>query len=200
MKILATINGQPIPQEPDGCVTFVGEAAVDADGSPRAYGPNNSGFDFTANAGRPGNWWGIVTDKEGLPIVQGPTDPAPGMYVSTTMLILPGYPPTNPRAYLDSETVPFMVVPGVLRRSALGVVIGCRGLITDLRSNASVEVVVGDVGPDYHLGEMSIAAARALLLDADPKHGGCDQRVFQYQFWPDQPAVIIGITYPLQRV
>jgi hypothetical protein len=46
-------------------------AAVDYDGDPYAYGPNDSGRDFTANAGHPGNWWGIKTDNgrtDGQPI------------------------------------------------------------------------------------------------------------------------------------
>ena len=35
---------------------------ADADGSPRAYCPGNKGLDFTANAGKEGHWYGVVTD------------------------------------------------------------------------------------------------------------------------------------------
>lgn len=40
---------------------------------------------LAANAGRPDNWWGIVT-RHGEPVIQGANDPAPGCYVSTTSL------------------------------------------------------------------------------------------------------------------
>src|SRR4051812_22059936 len=35
---------------------------IDADGCPRAYHPKNIGLDWLANAGEPGNWYGLVTD------------------------------------------------------------------------------------------------------------------------------------------
>jgi cold shock CspA family protein len=44
-----------------GAILYRAKFAVDADGCPRAYGPNDTGLDWTANAGYPGNWWGIVT-------------------------------------------------------------------------------------------------------------------------------------------
>jgi hypothetical protein len=188
MKILATIKGQPIHQSPDGSVTFVGEASIDADGSPRAYGPNNSGLDYTANAGKPGNWWALVTDPDGDPLVQGANDPAPGYYISTTSLTFPDFSTTDPRHYVDSEVCPFIVVPGILASRATGIVLGCRGELADLRGNAIIPVVVADLGPDSHLGEMSIAAAKILGINPDARRGGCDQRVFQYQFWPGEAA------------
>src|SRR5688572_6747027 len=71
----------------DSVIVFKAKLSVDADGSPRAYGPANSGLDNTANAGSTGNWWGVVTDngnKNGTPVLQGEDDPNPGMYISTT--------------------------------------------------------------------------------------------------------------------
>ena len=62
-----------------GAILYRAKFAVDADGSPRAYGPNDSGLDWTANAGYPGNWWGVVTDINGDPVIQGAGDPYPGM-------------------------------------------------------------------------------------------------------------------------
>ena len=62
---------------------------IDADGAPDAYGPDGKGRDAIANAGKPGNWWGVVTDTgkaDGTPVVQGATDPKPGFYVSATSL------------------------------------------------------------------------------------------------------------------
>ena len=42
---------------------------VDADGSPHAYHPDGSppGLDYLANAGSPGNWWGIACNSSGDP-------------------------------------------------------------------------------------------------------------------------------------
>ena len=37
---------------------------IDADGAYRAYHPISSkGLDYLANAGKPGNWWALVTDN-----------------------------------------------------------------------------------------------------------------------------------------
>ena len=38
--------------------------AIDADGSPRAYHPDNTGLDDLKHGGYPGNWWGIATSNE----------------------------------------------------------------------------------------------------------------------------------------
>ena len=64
---------------PSGATMYRAKMYIDADGSPRAYGPNNSGLDYTANAGYPGNWWALVTDASGNPILQGAADPYPGI-------------------------------------------------------------------------------------------------------------------------
>lgn len=188
MKVLATINSKPLVQSDDGSVTFIGEACVDADGSPRAYGPYGKGLDHLENAGHAGNWWGVVTDQLGYPVLQGARDPAPGFYISTTSLQHREFPRTDPRRYVDSEKVPFFVVPGPVARAALGIVLGCRAEITHTVSGKSVAAVVADLGPASHLGEMSIAAARALGLNPDPKTGGSNNREFRYTFWPGQAA------------
>jgi hypothetical protein len=100
---------------PSGVTLYRAKMYIDADGSPRAYGPNNSGLDWTANAGSTGNWWGIVTDSNGDPILQNSSDPYPGMYVSTTSLVNSAYGTTNPLHYTNSETVPFIVLPSSVR-------------------------------------------------------------------------------------
>jgi hypothetical protein len=47
--------------------------AIDADGAPRAYHPNDRlGLDSLAHADHRGNWWALVTDNEktnGTPVV-----------------------------------------------------------------------------------------------------------------------------------
>jgi hypothetical protein len=145
---------------------------VDADGSPRAYGPGCLGEDYIANAGRPGNYWGIVT-ANGVPVVQGPDDPAPGWYVSTTSLQDPGFPIHDPRRYVDSESVPGVVLPGSAYRR-WGMRLGDLVLIERPVLALSVWAIFHDVGPGDAFGEATIFSANALKINADPKHGGMD--------------------------
>lgn len=189
-RFLCTIAGQTITQNEDGSVKFIGELCIDADGSPRAYGPNGLGLDYIENAGNPGNWWGIVTDSEGYPVLQGEKDPAPGYYISTTSLQDRRYPVTDPRRYVDSEKIPFIVVPGPIVRFAHGSVLGCRAEILNKETGKRISAVVADIGPATHLGEASIAAAEALGINADPKTGGSGLKSFLYTFWPGQTTEV----------
>ena len=187
-RMLCNVNGKPIMQAEDGSIQFIAELCVDADGSPRAYGPNGQGLDYLENAGHPGNWWGIVIDSEGYPVLQGEKDPAPGHYISTTSLQNKVFPITDPRRYVDSEEVPFIVVPGPVARMATGIVLGCRAEILNQFTGARVACVVADLGPASHLGEASMAAARQLGINFDPKSGGSSAEHFRYTFWPGKAA------------
>ena len=186
MSLPTTIGGVRIVNEVSSLVWVAG-MAIDADGSPRAYHPANRGLDDLGNAGHPGNWWGIVTHDgkpTGNPVIQGPTDPAPGFYVSSTSYMHPGVDRRNPRAYLDSELIPFIVVPPKIRNGVAGVVLGCKALVTNLRTGDTCWAVVGDIGPQGKLGEGSIALANALGVKSDPRRGGTDAPVIQYRIWP----------------
>lgn len=91
---------------------FRAKMSIDADGAPKAYNKNSAiALDFLANAGRPGNWWALVTDGNGNPIVQGSGDPAPGYYISTTTLTYPNTDPNKPAHYVDASTIPYFVLP-----------------------------------------------------------------------------------------
>jgi hypothetical protein len=106
-------------------------------------------LDVLANAGRPDNWFGVVTDtgkKDGTPVVQGPQDPCPGAYVLATSLHLPGpdgarLPDSSPFKYIDSATVPFVVVPLMIIEGVEGVVLGCRAVVTNTNNGRSVEAL-----------------------------------------------------------
>src|SRR6185369_7792620 len=79
---------------------------------------------ISANAGHPGNWWALVTDNgqpSGRPVVQTDADPAPGFYISTTSLEDPNCDRKDPRRYVNSEAVNFIVLPG---RLGLGAKLG----------------------------------------------------------------------------
>lgn len=189
-KTLFHVLGDPVILHDDGRVSFTGEATINGDGSPRNYAPVGFGrpLDYLANAGSPGNWWGIATDSAGKPIIQGKDDPFPGYYVSTTALKIPGYKHGDPRREVDSEKYPAIVVPRQLVPAVGPVVLGCKARVTDTKTGKSVEGVVFDIGPKTHLGEVSIAAAKALGIPADPKKGGSSAKRFLYELWPGIPA------------
>jgi len=194
-EVLLTIGGVPvyIDSEVREHLSWAGEFTVDADGSPRCYGPKGTQpLDYLGNAGYSGNWWGIVTDTnepDGDPIVQNGNNPCPGYYVSCTAYLVPGYYFYDPRRYLDSEKVLFTVIPGNVRKACVGICKGCRAKVTDNKTGKSVECVIGDIGPSDHLGEGSMKLAEAFGLNADPKCGGsCDEKRFLYECWPGMAA------------
>lgn len=187
MKTIYSAGGHDAYEEDDGKCWFMGQLMVDADGSPRAYAPANSGLaplDYLANAGHPGNWWGIATQTDGTPFIQGPNDPYPGYYVSTTALKNKAYANGDPRREVNSEVVPFFVIPAPLVHLVAPVVLGCKGRITDTVKGTFVDCVVADLGPKAHFGEASMAAVKALGINNNPKTGGCDDYRFLYEFWP----------------
>jgi hypothetical protein len=194
--VLMTVGGSPVYINSDGSVMWVGEFTIDADGCPRAYGPEGCSpepLDYLANAGYDGNWWGIVTDNHGNPYEQEQGDlarwPYPGLYVSTTAYLVPGYSTYDCRHYVDSEKVNFAVVPGNVRMSIPPKFLGCRVVVTDRHTKKQIECACCDVGPSNHLGEGSIALAEAFGISGDPKSGGSSNRKrFHYQMWPGIPS------------
>lgn len=190
----------PLPnQDPNvNRYTFVAGMTIDADGANGhdgsrrgAYGPKGTDpLDHLANAGEPGNWWGIVTNKNtGKPIVQGIHDPAPGYYVSTTSYTHKDRLESDPARYLDSAVDMFVVLPSHWRKEIREIVLGCHCVVVDLNTKSNCNAVVADFGPKDHLGEGSIALAKYFKLDFDPKKGGTDQKRFKYTFYPGVAAL-----------
>lgn len=178
---LGFMDGSAIIRRGDGVIQFFGGMNINADGSPHAYHPDKSkGLDYLANAGSPGNWWGIAADSNGRPYIQRDIDPAPGYYVSTTALQNEFFSPSNPRRYVDSEKVPFIVLPS---NFPVKIPLGRKCRVTDQQKFISVEAIYADVGPRFSLGEGSIALAKALGVNPDPKRGGTDRK-FLYEILP----------------
>lgn len=171
-------------------VAFKGGMSINADGSPHAYHPKNTGLDSNANAGKPGNWWGVATDKSGKPFVQGPNDPAPGYYVSTTSLIDGRFKANDPRRYANSETVPFIAIPPELRGQ--GVKLGDVLAVRNEKTGKTVFAIVADVGPKGHLGEGSIKLAEELGINANARRGGARNGV-SYVVFPNSKLNVEGI-------
>jgi len=179
-----TIEGFKVyKHNPSGAILFRAKMAIDADGSPRAYGPNNTGLDFTANAGSTGNWWGVVTNSNGNPIVQGSGDPYPGMYVSTTSLINSSYASTNPLRYVNSETVPFIVLPSAVT-SLGGITLGDIVYVYNTTNGQGCYAVFADGGPAGKLGEGSIDLANQLGINSNARTGGTSSAIVDYIVFP----------------
>lgn len=185
--------------------------AIDADGAngqtggvpvyaPKGFTP--APLDFLANAGGPGNWFGIVTDTnrpDGRPIKQGVGDPAPGAFVSDTSYRWPERARTDPLAYVDAASVPYIVLPAPWRALAVGVVLGCMATVEDTKTGRILDAAgVLDFGPRAKLGEASIACADFFGIPSSPKNGGTSEKRFIYTFFPGIAAVINGVTYQLQ--
>lgn len=164
---------QPIITKTPTCVWWTGGFEVDADGSPGAYGPDG-GEDFLANAGGPGNWYGILTDdgkRTGNPVVQGPGDPRPGKYIAVTSLQDHSKALHDPRRYVDSSTVDYVSIPSELL-TYHGGPISLGDLARVTYHGKVVAAIVADVGPRGKYGEGSERLCVDLGLDPSPKHGG----------------------------
>lgn len=103
--------------------------------------------------------------------------------------------------FLNSRTEKFIVVPKAVRNGVKGTVMGCQAWVKNNADPAAewLEGVVGDEGPALKLGELSIAYAIALKIPSSPTTGGDSRPDISYRIQPDQPAVVNGITYPLQK-
>ena len=102
-------------------------------------------------------------------------------YQPDTALHVNGHP-------LNADQDRYIVIPPVVRRRTRGIVLGCRATITHTVTGLKTEAVVGDVGPAAKLGEISIAATRAIGLDPSPTHGGISAHVIYYEIFPGQAA------------
>src|SRR3954468_14957122 len=184
-------------QDDDSAFFYSAGMQIDADGGYHAYHPDGvSGMDYLANAGKPGNWWGLATDNgkpSGNPVIQKKSDPAPGFYVSTTSLEDEEMPSTDPRRYVDAESINFFVLPGKL---GLGAKLGDFGVVVRPQVNDYEYAIYGDVGPAVKLGEGSIALAASLGIPSNPKSGGISHGLITIVFpgttkgWPLTQAQI----------
>jgi len=171
---------------PSGAILFRAKMAIDADGCPRAYHPNDTGLDWLANAGSPGNWWGIATtngNSNGTPVIQGAGHPYPGYYVSTTSLVQSGFSNQHPSRYVNSETIPYIAIPLALRNLA-GITIGDLAYAKNINNGNSSFAYYTDSGPANKLGEGSMKLAANLGLNPSPKNGGTTQQIIDYVIFP----------------
>lgn len=201
-RIIMRVQGIPIYW--DGVkIEFTAGMSIDGDGSPLCYHPDGSppGLDYLANAGRPGRWWALATHNQrmdGTPLIQWPSDPAPGFYISMTSYKRPGYAYRDPKRYLDSGATPFVVVSLPLIPAIRPIFMGCQCEAINMENGMMSLAVCGDAGPANHLGEGSMALARNLGVNSNPKRGGTSRRIIQYTLYPGKAAVVNGEQFRLQ--
>jgi hypothetical protein len=99
---------------------------------------------------------------------------------------------------INSNTVPFIVVPPAIIQGVKGIVLGCQADAHHIETGKGTSAVVADVGPHKKIGEASMECARRCGVNASPTHGGIDERLITYTIWPGQPAQVDGITYNLK--
>jgi hypothetical protein len=172
----------PIGRRP-GSQAFFYEAGmtIDADGAPNAYHPDNTGLDDLANAGTPGRWEGLAKDSDGEPFIQGPNDPFPGYYVSSTALADRSKPVNDPARYVDASRIPFIVLPGGMARQ-LGARPGDFAAVFNERNGKFSYAIFGDVGPYDRIGEGSVALAENLGIRSDARNGGARRGILYLVF------------------
>jgi Fungal chitosanase of glycosyl hydrolase group 75 len=99
---------------------------------------------------------------------------------------------------LNAYQVPFVVVPPLVCQKTRGMVLGSECLVTHTLTKRQVLCVVGDLGPRSKIGELSVAAARAIGVPWHPVTGGESRKVIDYEIRVGKPAVINGVRYALK--
>jgi len=202
MRELGTIANEgftcTIYEDDDGRVHFTADADIDADGAngqngkPAAYMIDDRGTELLANGGmKMANGRVICAKSWARDIVLLGSDNEPkvfpgGIIASTTWYATPGKPRNDPAAYIDAETIPYIVVPQLIIQKTAGTVRGCKARVT--WKGRSVDCVVADKGPRDKIGELSIAAARAIGMPSSPRAGGTEHAEVLYELWPGKPA------------
>lgn len=159
----------PVWRLPDSqAFFFVSGMAIDADGAPNAYNPDDTGLDELANAGAPARWNGIITDRHGNPLIQRENDPFPGYYISCTSLSDESKKFTDPTSYVNASEIPYVVLPQDVADRG-GARLGDFAVVMNLRNGKSSFAIYADIGT---LGEGSVALADALGVSSDARHGG----------------------------
>lgn len=151
--------------------------AVDADGAPNAYHPDNIGLDYLENAGYPKkSWWRSV-------LVPDPVNPNvayrqkegeyKGFFISKTSLYDSAKDIYDTTRYVDATRYPYLVFPRTFFHKKGTGLLGDLGYALNLESGKVSPFVVADIGPSRAaLGEISMNLAQRLGgKDVNPRNG-----------------------------
>ncbi len=159
---------------------------VDVDGAPNAYGPRGSHTldelrDAHYRARRHGEIVGYLTDDDdpNVPIVQGPHDPYPGLYISQTAFTDPARTdPRDPLRYVDATRINYVVLGNAAKRRGAG--LGDFVAVYSKRTHKSVFGIVGDDGnPSGDEGSLHLLQALGY-----PFHDGISDAV-------EEPEIVV---------
>jgi hypothetical protein len=157
--------------------------AIDADGAPNAYHPQNIGLDALGNAGYPNqSWWRdvLVPDPQHPSrAYEQPSGKFKGYFVSMTALQDESKAKTDPSRYVDSSEIPYIVLPG---NHSAGAKLGDFAVVFNHKNGKIANAIYADVGPSSKIGEGSIALAKALEIPSSPKTGGVAKDVMYIVF------------------
>jgi hypothetical protein len=176
---------QPAKQLP--FVDQLGKMTVDVDGAPDAYGPpGKPTLDFERNAHHGGRLSGRIVGyltEHGRPVIQGPQDPRPGYYVSTTDFRDDAIDDDrNPRKYLDATRIHYVVLGNFAIRHH--VALGDFAVVHSLATHRTVYAIVGDSGNPAGT-EGSLALLQALGYPfKDGKDDAVEQREILIRYFP----------------
>lgn len=188
---------------------------VDVDGAPNAYGPPGSHtLDELRNAHYRGRKHapivGFLTDDDDptKPVLQGPHDPYPGLYISQTAFTDPAL--TNPRdvrRYVDATRINYVVMGNFAKRH--GVQLGDFVAVYSLRTHRAVFGIIGDdgnpsgdegslhllqaLGYPFHDGIDDAVEQREIIVRYYP-HSNPQQRFFRSQAALDAAAKQLGLS------
>jgi hypothetical protein len=164
--------------------------AIDADGAPNAYHPQDKGIDALANAGFPNGAWKSILAVDPLdatkPFVQT-VGPFAGFFIAKTTLQDPNRGETDPIRYVDSTKVPYLVFPASFHALNGTGTMGDLAMVRNLRNDQVTAAIVADVGPkNAPLGEVSIRLAENLGgANVNPRNGsGMPRGRFLYVLFP----------------
>jgi hypothetical protein len=188
---------------------------VDVDGAPNAYGPPGSHTlddlrDAHYRGRKRGEIVGFLTDDDdpSIPILQGPRDPYPGLYISQTAFTDPNITdPRNPRRYVDATRINYIVLGRAAQRK--GVRLGDYVAVYSKRTHRSVFGIVADdgnpsgnegslhllqaLGYPFHNGIDDAVEGREILIRFYP-HSNPRQRFFRSQKALDEAAETLGLS------
>jgi hypothetical protein len=185
--------------------------AIDLDGAPNAYGPPDTHplyNELNAHDKKTGEIAGYLTKSDRrTPVLQGPNDPFPGYYVSTTKFVDKSNPKkSDPRKYVDASKINY-VVWGKFA-IANGAMPGDFVAVYSKKTGKSVFGIIGDSGNPSG-AEGSMALLKALNYPVKNKNSGVDEKEIVIRYFPgsnpqhhffkiqeqlDQEAAMLGLS------
>jgi hypothetical protein len=198
LEVVRRRDGRPFHEVPvwqlpnSRAFFFVSGMTIDADGAPNAYSPDDTGLDELANAGTPAHWDGIITDRDGNPLIQQEGDPSPGYYISCTSLSDRTKKFSDQARYVDASKIPYVVLPNDVADRE-GARLGDFAFVMNLQNGKSSFAIYADIGT---LGEGSVALANALGIRSDARRGGAADGILYLLFTASgnlQPRTILEI-------